>query len=377
MLKSFLITSHDELADHEDRWEVLRQESGGTVFASNYLTRAWFEAYGHIASPKVIMVEENGDLVGVAPLASYRYHVGRLPIKVLALAGEMKDRLRLSTTSLMWSPGRKDVLDRMMEEIRKLDWNLLTTINLRTNDANAAYIDAVKAEWQSEEYDSGKMLTYHLPKDGPMIESLASKPRGNLKNRMNKLERDGRSVEYRRISEEDIGLAVDEYARQHVERWGPRGGSYFSDPDNVRYMKLSTAASYRKGRGHAYELLIDGKIAAQGFNILDGSTGWGDKLGMSDEFIMYSPGWMMMMHVMTELRDLGAERCALGVGGETYKYKLGGVEEPLLGIRATRGATAVINRMAKSSVVQRMSSWMGYTVDDIKVAGTKADELHE
>jgi uncharacterized protein YidB (DUF937 family) len=105
---------------------------------------------------------------------------------------------------------------------------------------------------------------------------------------------------------------------------------------------------------------------------LDGTTGYGDKLGMSDEFMAYSPGWLMMMHVMTELRDQGADRCVLGVGGETYKYKLGGVEEPLMGIRATRGTISFLNRMAQSPLVQKIGSWMGYTQDSIEV-----DEAHQ
>jgi CelD/BcsL family acetyltransferase involved in cellulose biosynthesis len=366
MLRSYLITSTEELADHADRWEALRQESGGTVFASNYLTRAWFDVYGHIAEPRVIMVEENGDLVGVAPMASYRYNVARLPIKVLALAGEMKDRLRLSTTSLLYAPERKDVLDRMLNEIKRLDWSLLTTINLRTSQANTMYLDSVKATWQSQDYSSGKLLTYPLPKTGNMIESLEAKPRGNLKNRINRLERDGRKVEYRRLSSEDIDRAVDLFAKNHVERWTPRGGSYFQDPDNVRYLKHSTAQSFRAGRGHAYELLIDGKVAAQEFDIMDGTTCYGDKLGMNDEFMTYSPGWLMMMHVMTNLRDQGAERCVLGVGGEEYKYKLGGVEEPLIGVRATRGAAAILARISRSSVVRKMGSQIGFSTDKIK-----------
>ncbi len=370
MLRSFLITSPDELADHEDRWEALRRECGGTVFASNYLIRTWFEAYGHIASPRVIMIEDNGDLVSVAPMTTYRYYVGRLPIKVLALAGEMKDRLRLSTISPLYTPGRWDVLKQMLREIKRLDWSLLTNINMAATPANAGYIEAVKGEWQSEEYPSAKMLTLRLPETGSLYDALDKKARKNLRWRAGLLEREGHKLEYRHLSAEDIDRAVDEYARQHIERWASRGGSYFRDPDNVRYLKLSTAASYRMGRGSVTELLIDGRVAAQSFDILDGKTGYGDKIGMSDEFMRYSPGWLVTIRAMDELRDLGAENCFLGIGGEGYKYEMGGVEEPLLGIRATRGMLSLLSRASGSSMLQKVGSKIGLSIDEVEVDAT-------
>ncbi|MDW5562456.1 MAG: GNAT family N-acetyltransferase [Methanomassiliicoccus sp.] len=366
-MKVTLIDSPEELPDFEERWESLRRECGGTVFASNYLTRAWFEGYGHIAEPRVIVVEDGGDLVGVAPLTTYQYRIGKLPVKVLALAGEMRDRLRLSTTSLLFMPERKDILDLMMREIKRLDWNLFTMINLVSTPANTTLIEEVRTSWQSYDFPPGRMLTAHFTEGGRLFDTLDTKTKKNIRYRLNLLEREGHHIEFRRLPADGIDQAVDLYAKHHIERWASKGGSYFQNPDNVRYLKLSTASSYRAGIGHVFELLIDGRIAAQDFDILDGETCYGDKTGMSNDFLRYSPGWLVMMHAMDQLQDRGAKRCVMGIGGESYKYEMGGVESPLIGIRATRGLVAVLSKVSASPLVQKVSTRLGFKGDEVAV----------
>lgn len=51
MLECSLITSLDELTDYEDRWEALRQETGGTVFSSYGVVSTWFKCFGDQALP--------------------------------------------------------------------------------------------------------------------------------------------------------------------------------------------------------------------------------------------------------------------------------------------------------------------------------------
>ncbi len=366
-MRTSLITSNEELVELEDRWEELRRECGGTVFASNYLTRAWFEAYSHLASPRVITVEDGKELVGVFSLASYTYHMARLPIKVLALAGEMKDRLRLSTNSPMFRPGRDDVLGLMIAELKKLDWNLLTTINLESNDANRKYMGAVRSSWRTEDFPPARKMTLSLPGEGSVLDTLDKKAQKNILYRQRLLEREGHIIAYRKVPLDGIDDAVDTYARQHIERWESKGGSYFRDPDNVMFLKLCSRLSALEGRGHIYELLIDGRVAAQDFYIVDGRTAYGDKTGMSNEFMRYSPGWFVQVHGLDRIRDMGAEKCVLGIGGEKYKSDLGGVETPLLGIRATRGRASVLGRLGQTSVARFLDARLGLTKRSLDV----------
>jgi len=365
-----LLTTTDELAELEVCWEGLRQDCGGTIYASNGLIRTWFEAYSHFASPRVIIIEEGGELLAAVPLASYTYRVAKLPMKVLALAGEVKDRLRLSTISPLFRDHRgNDLMHRTMKELGRMKWNLLTAVNLEDNGANRMFIDAVRANWQTEEFPPARKMTLDLPAEGSLMSSLDKKTRKNLEYRRRLLEREGHTMEFRKVCAEDIDPAVDIYAKHHIERWENKGGSYFRNPENVEFLKRYAGLTCRSGQGHFYELRIDGQVAAQDLYLLDGNVVYGDKTGMNNDFLRYSPGWFIQIHALDELRDMGAERYVMGIGGERYKSEMGAVESPLLGIRATRGRASMLGRLSRTSAFKYLDERLDLTKRTIDVQG--------
>ncbi len=358
-MKATLIVAPEEISEHEDRWEALRRECGAGIYSSNFLTRAWFQAYGDHASPRIILIEENGDLVGVAPLAVKVQHVGGMPIRTLGLVGRVDSCLFVSPSTVMYRPGREDVLDRMMEEIRKLDWSLFNAIYTENIECGAHFIDQVEHRWHAEPHAAGNIRVLDLPAEGDIADLFDKGARKNFFKRARGLERDGHHANLRSLSVEDIDRAVDEYARQHIERWEAKGGSYFRNPENVRFLKTAFTSALMRRKGFAYELLIDDSIAAQNFGFVDGDQAYSFRLGMNNEFMKYSPGWMIKHLDLTDLRDHGVRRCQIGIGDESYKSDMGGRETPVIGTRATRGAMAMLSRLGSNPAVRAIDSRLG------------------
>jgi CelD/BcsL family acetyltransferase involved in cellulose biosynthesis len=360
-LRSFVLRSLDEMPAHEPGWEALRRQCNGTVYSSHILTSSWLQTFERSAKPRIIVVEEEGDIVGLAPLCSYRYKVKGIPIKMLSLVGDMRDRLKLSTNSLLYLPGRADVLERILKEIKKLDWSFLWTINMERTPEIDRYIDEVREAWYPIEAPGKNLVTVTLPPEGDVTSGFDKNAKKNLQKNMRKLERDGHQARLKTLVVEDIGQAVELYARQHIERWGSRGGSYFRDPENVSFLKLALRAAMRQGGGFAYELLIDGKVAAQNFGFVDGNQAYSYRTGMDDQFMKYSPGWMIRQLDLADLRDRGVERCQIGAGNEHYKQELGGEMTPLVGIGAARGTVSMLARLPMLSPSKITGPGMGGT----------------
>lgn len=354
-MRATLIDNPEEISEHEESWEALRRECGAGIYSSNFLTRSWFKAYGDKASPRIILIEDDGDVVGIAPLAVHVYRFGGLPIKVLALVGRVQGCLFVSPSTVMYRPGREDVLDRIMEEIRHLDWSLLNSIYTENIGCGAHFIDQVGRRWRSEPHVDGNTRTLELPEVGDIADLFDKGAKKNLNKRIRGMERDGHHAMLKSLRSEDLDGAVELYAEQHIERWASKGGSYFTNPENIKFLKVAFKAARDRGKGFAYELLIDGDVAAQNFGFVDGDHAYSFRMGMNNEFMKYSPGWMIKYLDLGDLRDHGIHVCQIGIGDEGYKQEMGGRETPLIGARVSRGAAAVMSIVGSSRMVRTVA----------------------
>lgn len=359
MLRSHIITSTDELADHQGRWEDLRRECGGTIYSSHALVSSWFKCFGHKVKPRVVLVEEGDELVGVAPMSFHRYTSMGIPIKVLAIAGEVSPNLWLPTASIMFRPGRKDVLDRLLKEIGRMDWNTLTAFHLLDTPATRCCLDSIRSNWFSTDHRLEKSYKLTFPEAGDISKMFDRKARENLRNRMNKLRREKGDVEFRSLPAGMVDEAAETYARQHIERYGSRGGSWFRFPENVQFLKDIARKGVEEGYGFVHEMSIDGEVAAQSFGFYEGNTALPYRYGMNDAFVAYSPGWQLQLWSFARFREMGFKHCSLGVGDEPYKYCMGGTESTLLGIMARRGTVGLLERIARSQVASFIGGRFG------------------
>ncbi len=360
-MKATVITSCEELAEHEERWEALRGECGGTIFSSPLTVRTWLEAYCALSKPRAIIVEDNGDLVGIAPLATHRLTLAGLPVRVLALAGEVHHRLWLMTNSVLWSPGRRDVLELMLAEMRKMDWSLLTAVHMEDTPAVREFVGEVGERWHSEGCYIGSSLAIPIPESGEIIDLFGKNARKNVRQSLRDAERNGMSPNFRRLRPDEVGPAVDVYVRQHRERWASRGGSMFDLEDNVRFLRTVIERACAEGHGFAYELRLGDEIAAQNFGFVDGDKAYSYRTGMNDALMRYSPGWLMKMYGLEAARESGVRKFVLGLGAEEHKFRMGGEETHLVCARVTRGLLSSMMRVVSSPPVRYLDSKLNLT----------------
>ena len=337
------------------------------IYCSNAFTRLWLQVFKNVASPRIILVEDQGDLVGVAPFASSHYSMLGMPIRVLALVGDVEYRLRLSGSSVLFPPERHDVLEKMVEEIKRLDWNKFTANNMQDSVAVREFIERLGMSGRQEEYLPGRMFRAPIPESGDVTRTFKKKARANTRNLLNRLERDRIAVEFKKIAKEGIDKAVDTYVKQHIDRWQTKGGSVFRFPENSEFVKGSMKMALSNRAGFAYELLLNGEVASQLFGFLDGSMSYGFRLGMDNKFARYSPGWIIHYFAFTDLQSKGITAYHTGLGSEDYKHWLGGSEMLLPGVKVNRGAASLLMRLARSQTFHKLDSTLGISKRALKV----------
>ncbi len=356
-MRCVCIESLDELADYEERWEALRKKCVGPIYTSFDLATLWLEAYGKDLTPQILAVEDQGDLVGMAQLYLKRHRTSAISISILSYVGQGGD-LGFNNLRVLFEPSRPEVLDRIVVETGKLDWNIMQTSYMEDNWYNRLMVDRLKSSWNTQEIAPVAMTIYPFPESGDILGGFGKKTRSNIHNRMNNLEKADR-VKLRPIPVDDLDRAIEIYGEQHIGRWQERGGSIFNERKNFEFLKRVLQVSLNKHFGFAYELLIDDQVAAQTFGFLEGDFARGYMMGMNNDFAKYSPGLLMMTYAMDDLRTKGVRAVDTGAGMEGYKQHMGGYQIPMIGLQAKRGMVSFLSNVANSWAARRIDSAFG------------------
>lgn len=346
-MRSIIVTDPQELRDRSEQWENVRRGSGGNVYNNVDLIRTWLETYHGSARSSVILIEEGRELVGIAPLVSSVYRTKGLPLRTLSLVGGVPHCMMLLTNSIFFLPGRRDALEQMVEEIKRLRWSVLSTKFMADGNSAQEFIRLAHSTWHTVDEPSSTMINVPIRESGDITEGFDKHARRTIKRTLRLLEREGHRMQFRKVAPDDLDRAVEAYVQQHIGRWRSRGGSIFLDPINSDFLKKALSIRYDGGGGFAYELLLDDEVAGQLFGFQDGDTAFGYRLGMNDYFSKFSPGWLVFYHGFLDLREQGVRWCAMGGGEERYKFEMGGMTTPLLGITATRGMVSVADRISR------------------------------
>ncbi len=349
------VTSLDELKDFEGPWESLRKESGGSIFTSYRMSRAWLSSYEGIVEPRVMIAEESGEVVGIVPMAIKQHRVSGVPVRMVTLVGDGDLMLCLNTLSPLIRPGREDILEALIRSIRSLDWNLLRANFMEDTQGSKALLKRLGSDRESLEQRSSRSIVISLPSTGDIAEVFEKETRRDLYRVLRKNERETK-VSFRTISSDRLDEAVDMHAQQHIQRWGAKGGSIFEHPDNIIFLKKAVSEALDGGYGFGRELLIDDQIAAQLFVFLENGTVFAYRTGMNNSFHNRSPGLVLMHQVMNEVRDEGNKVFNLGEGDERYKDYLGGKGATLLGGEIKRGLVSLLSTIRGSAPVRMLGS---------------------
>ncbi|MDD1746972.1 MAG: GNAT family N-acetyltransferase [Methanomassiliicoccales archaeon] len=350
-----VIDSLDEFKDYHERWETLRQRCGAPVFVSSDLVGLWLANYQGTVKPQLVVAEDGGDLVGAAPLCTYRHSVAGLPVRTLTLVGNGKGIIGYSLLSIM-STSDDLAVKALVQGVRKANWNLLQLFDLEPSPQVLRFLDVMKEDLEWQPYAETNNIFYEYPPDGSVDARFGRHTRKILRGVKRKLTEEGR-LRYSIIeSPDEAERAMRVYVQQHIERWESKGGSIFKEERNARMLVEMARLFTGRGQGLVIDVLIDGEVAGQAFTISDGDVVRGYRLGMSNKFADFSPGKLAMVAAMEETRRRGFKGMDLLRGKEEYKMHMMTQERTLSAIQAQRGALNMMSKFRGLPPVKRLDA---------------------
>lgn len=345
-VKHRVLSTADEMSDLQEGWESLRAGCRATVFLSYDWVSLWLRHFGSLASPRIVVLEEGGELRAIAPLVLTVQQFRGIRIGRLLFPGNPMGAAETYDLGIMYRGEMGEIVDGVMAALTEIDWNLIQLLDMHDDPLSRALYERIAAEWQAEPPLYEVCPFVNIPPSGEVIALIGSRTRRTIRKMTSTLEKGGR-LGYRLAETPDEVLgALKVYFEHHRERWKRKGGSIFSDERISAFMMDAGRILAAKGIAEVHEILIDGEVASQMLCIKDGECLRAYRIGMNDKFIEHSPGNLVAYAAMKKAQARGFKVFDFGKGKSEFKYRMGSEDRQLFGIQAKRGSLALMSRIA-------------------------------
>lgn len=304
------------------KWKILSAEDR---CSEPFFQPEWFSAYARAFEPQtplmLFSVWKGKTLRGVLPLVWKRHFSGGIPARTLrSLSGIHSCRFDL----IHGSDDMREVAEQMWHALRKNDqWEV---IEISDVPEGGAFEHVVKYA-EEEGFYTGKWPTRKspfLPISPEEADPFAHCPeltkgtRSRLRNYQKKLERIGR-LSFNIVTSADRGV-LDEFYRLEASGWKGRAGSAISQHENIRFFYDCVAQSAaERGVFRMYALASGEQTVAMEFGLLMDGCYYSPKAAYSEEYRSYSPGHLLVKHIITDLWKSGVKK--YDFLGPLAKYK--------------------------------------------------------
>ncbi len=318
-----MIEDPEALTDQLASWDALAVQAGRPFCSPAWMLAWWHEARTGDARLRVVLVFEQGRLIGVGPFFAQVGALGLVEMRLLA-AGFCHRIGPLAATGREAQVAAE--LARALAEMQPSP----ASVVFEGIDAEDDWAELIAAAWPARRRPR---LRTDVKMDAPVIE-LKGAYEDWLSRRERRFRKEARRT-WNRLEEEGVSgrvateeQAIDALLRLHYARWESRGGSNVGD--EAKRVIVRAAKQLNDGQRLVVALLESpGGPAAAELVLSAGDTAvfWGG--GFDPRWARNAPGTQTMLFALRTLAQQGARIADLGGGEHEYKRRLADGNRPL------------------------------------------------
>jgi CelD/BcsL family acetyltransferase involved in cellulose biosynthesis len=314
----------------ETEWNLLLDRTVTHVpfLRHEYLT-AWWQTRGGgewpQASLTLVSARQDGRLVGIAPLFHVADYQGR-PTLLLLGSIEISDYLDLIVQKEDLAAFLSELLPFLASE-NLPPWEVLDLYNILDDSPT---LDMLETAAQAVGWRYSRQQLQHSPyiclpgNWETYLASIDSKQRHEIRRKMRRLAESGLPSRWYMVTEGDqLEQSIDAYM-----------GLMAQDPDKARFltppmrdhMRLAVHCAFDRGCLNLAFLEIDGHKAACYLSFDYLNRMWVYNSGIDFNFVQYSPGWVLLGHLLRWANENNIYEFDFMRGDEKYKYRFGAVD---------------------------------------------------
>lgn len=318
-------------------WDDLLERAGPAPFFMRHAyQRTWWQYLGNDNLVVIAVRNDQGQLVGLAPLFLRAREAGRQELSFVGCV-DISDYLDLLVDKDYIEPVHQALLD-CLNSNRVPQWSRLYLCSLPQNSLTHTHLaNAARARgWQVSVAQQDVCPVITLPDSWEAyLAGLDKKQRHEIRRKMRRIEREAETRWYVIDSEDGLDGAMDTFIELHQK--STRDKEEFWSEKLIRFFKSVVVELARPGWLKLYFIELNG-IKAAAMLCFD----------YNNEFLLYnsgydpeqfahlSPGNVLTAYTIQEAIRLGRRRYDFLRGDEVYKFRFGAQAEPVFDLTISR-----------------------------------------
>jgi CelD/BcsL family acetyltransferase involved in cellulose biosynthesis len=328
-LKIYIIDNLPKLATFRDEWNNLLTSSfSNSVFLTWEWIYSWCEIFGRDKKIFVIIAEEEGSVIGIAPLCitSERYF-GLSSLRHLEFLGT--SQVITEYADLIILKGREQELIPIFFNFifnNSSQWDVINLVSIRKDSLNLELIKKYcnTEGIQLDEYNSHVSPYIELPGNiDEYMQSLSKKSRWQFRNDRRRLG-NGRLIELKETkNKKELLSDFTTIIQLHHKRWDKK-----DEKDNISYFNGNLLKFHHNIINRFFDngwlillqLVADGTTLAGQYGFIYRNKEYAHTIGFDPDWASYSVGSVLQLNHIEESIHRGINEFDFLRGGERYKY---------------------------------------------------------
>ncbi len=329
----------NERASLTDEWNHLLQKSSSHVpFLTYEYQRAWWETRGGGEWPEdsqliLVAAFQDDRLVGIAPLFHTKNLMGS-PALMFVGAIEVSDFLDFIVQPEDLGEFLPGLIDFLITAPGIPQWDLLDLYNLLEGSPTLEILEreAGLRGWKHEQVHLQPAPYIPLPKDyQTYLAGIDKKQRHEIRRKLRNVQQ-SLAVSDLYITSEADRLEADMEAFIEMMAQDPNKREFLTD--RMRQHLHNTARiAFERGWLQLAFFTLDGEKAAANLSFHYQNRLWLYNSGWVWGYREYSPGWVLLAHLIQWAIEHGIEEFDFMRGNEDYKYKFGGIDRHIYRVK--------------------------------------------
>lgn len=319
-------------------WNALVEQSiADTPFSRYEYLNEWWKTLGggEWGDARLVLVSasEDNHLIGIAPLFIHLYDGQRALLLVGSI--EISDYLDLIVREADLPRFLSGLLDFIVSNLAD-NWSAIDWYNLPDSSPALAALKAESAKrgwtYHEEIYRPTPRIALNRSFED-YLAGIDKKQRHEIRRKMRRAGESGR-VRFH-VIEKDADIEPELESFFHLMVQDPNKALFLKD-----IMRDQMSKSVRAAHDYGYLWLafleVDGVKAAASLNFDYKNKLWGYNSGVSRAHMEFSPGWVLLGHIIQWCCENGRYEFDFMRGDEEYKYRFGGVNKYVMRAKVTR-----------------------------------------